>query len=75
MRSLVTMIALAACASFVGSCATHYHARKPVSATLQIEVEGQWRTVQRTVYEYPEGNNEEANEVEEANDGQPARKD
>lgn len=54
MRFLVTTIALAACAAFVGSCATnHYHARRPETATLQIEVEGQWKTVQRTVYEYP----------------------
>lgn len=45
-----------AAALLVGGCATHnhYQAARPVSATLEIEVQGQWRTVQRTVYEYPE---------------------
>lgn len=62
-RYTISMLCAAVCilasAGLAGcTCVTHRQAAKPVSATLQIEVEGQWRTVQRTVYEYPENDDE-----------------
>lgn len=35
-----------------------YEAARPVEARLEIEVEGQWKTVHRTVYTYPEDDDE-----------------
>lgn len=51
LNGLIVVLVLSVC-----GCATHnhYQAARPVSATLEIEVQGQWRTVQRTVYEYQE---------------------
>ena len=42
----------AAIALCVSGCVTHKHAARPVSATLEIQVQGQWRTLQRVVYQY-----------------------
>ena len=56
LAALIVALVLTVC-----GCATHnhYQAARPVSATLEIEVQGQWRTVQRTVYEYPENSKED----------------
>lgn len=45
------MLALCVLASGCTYNSRHYAAR-PVSATLEIEVNGQWRTVQRMTYNY-----------------------
>lgn len=57
----VLLFCAALCVSASSGCATHnhYQAARPVSATLEIEVQGQWRTVQRTVYEYRENSKPE----------------
>jgi len=53
--ALTAALVALACVAVPG-CATHnhYQAARPVSATLEIEVQGQWKKVQRTVYEYQE---------------------
>jgi hypothetical protein len=51
--STAIAIALAACAASAGCSTTvHRHEARPVSATLEIRVEGQWRSLQRVTYRY-----------------------
>jgi hypothetical protein len=47
-RCLIALVASA----ILGGCVTHRHEARPVSATLSIEVSGQWKVVQKTEYRY-----------------------
>lgn len=57
-----TLIAAAVFVCAGCSQTRHYHEARPVTATLEINVEGQWRLIQRTVYEYEEKSHEETDE-------------
>lgn len=46
-------------AAVLSGCVTNYHSPKPTVATLEIEIQGQWKKVQRVKYEYPPQPNEE----------------
>jgi hypothetical protein len=50
--ALCSALLTAAIALCVSGCVTHRHAARPVSATLSIEVNGQWKVVQKTEYRY-----------------------